>query len=65
MSDQQQVRQPAPDKRPVEYYIDEKWDKCIDLTLRRVTYSTLAAGAVALVVLSMLYLLRRRRSAAG
>lgn len=44
-------RQSGSDSRPVEYYIDEKWDKCIDLTLRRVTYSTLAAGAVALVVL--------------
>jgi len=47
-------RQSRPDSRPVEYYIDEKWDKCIDLTLRRVTYSSLAAGAVALVVLSEL-----------
>ena len=48
-------RQSGSDSRPVEYYIDEKWDKCIDLTLRRVTYSTLAAGAVALVVLSELF----------
>ena len=48
-------RQSRSDSRPVEYYIDEKWDKCIDLTLRRVTYSTLAAGAVALVVLSELF----------
>lgn len=39
-------------RRPAEYYIDEKWDKCIDVTLRRVTYSTLAAGAVAIVLLS-------------
>lgn len=39
-------------RRPAEYYIDEKWDRCIDLTLRRVTYSSLAAGAVALVLLS-------------
>ncbi|KAL3156369.1 hypothetical protein ABBQ38_000684 [Trebouxia sp. C0009 RCD-2024] len=38
-------------RRPAEYYIDEKWDRCIDLTLRRVTYSSLAAGAVALVLL--------------
>lgn len=41
-------------RRPAEYYIDEKWDKCIDLTLRRVTYSSLAAGAVAIVLLSKL-----------
>lgn len=47
-------RQSRSDSRPVEYYIDEKWDKCIDLTLRRVTYSSLAAGVVALVVLSEL-----------
>ena len=47
-------RQSRSDSRPVEYYIDEKWDRCIDLMLRRVTYSTLAAGAVALVVLSEL-----------
>ena len=45
-------------RRPAEYYIDEKWDKCIDLTLRRVTYSSLAAGAVALVLLSELAYLR-------
>ena len=51
MSDQNVARRAPPDRRPIEYYIDEKWDKCIDLTLRRVTYSSLAAGAVALVIL--------------
>lgn len=50
-SDQAQRFQSRSERRPVEYYVDEKWDKCIDLTLRRVTYSSLAAGAVALVAL--------------
>lgn len=54
-SDQAQPFQSRSERRPVEYYIDEKWDKCIDLTLRRVTYSSLAAGAVALVALSRLW----------
>ncbi|DBA98262.1 hypothetical protein WJX77_003043 [Trebouxia sp. C0004] len=49
--DRIQQRQSRSDSRPVEYYIDEKWDRCIDLTLRRVTYSSLAVGVVALVVL--------------
>ena len=54
MSDRHQgtVEQLHSGRRPAEYYIDEKWDKCIDLTLRRVTYSSLAAGAVAIVLLS-------------
>lgn len=54
MSDRHQdsADQMRSGRRPAEYYIDEKWDKCIDLTLRRVTYSSLAAGAVALVLLS-------------
>lgn len=56
MSDRHQdaAEQVRSGRRPAEYYIDEKWDKCIDLTLRRVTYSSLAAGAVALVLLSEL-----------
>ena len=40
------------DKRPNEYYIDQHWDRCIDLTLRRVTYCALAAGIGSLVLLS-------------
>lgn len=54
MSDRHQdtVERLHSGRRPAEYYTDEKWDKCIDLTLRRVTYSTVAAGAVAIVLLS-------------
>jgi hypothetical protein len=36
---------------PKELYIDEKWDRFIDLTLRRVTYGTLAGGLFGLVLL--------------
>lgn len=49
---EQSAQQLQSHRRPAEYYIDEKWDRCIDLTLRRVTYSSLAAGAIALVFLS-------------
>ena len=52
MPDRQPGQQLHTATRPVEYYTDEQWDKCIDLTLRRATYSSLAAGAVALVLLS-------------
>ncbi|KAK9820110.1 hypothetical protein WJX72_006226 [[Myrmecia] bisecta] len=37
-------------ERPKEFYIDEKWDACIDLALRRVVYGGLAGGAAALVL---------------
>lgn len=40
------------DKRPNEYYIDQNWDRCIDLTLRRVTYGALIAGLGSLILLS-------------
>ena len=40
------------DKRPNEYYIDQNWDRCIDLTLRRVTYGALVAGLGSLILLS-------------
>ncbi len=42
----------ANSERPPEFYINEKWDKCIDLTLRRVVYGTLGGGAVALILFS-------------
>ena len=38
-------------QRPKELYIDEKWDKCIDLMVRRTVYGTLAGGAAALLLL--------------
>ena len=38
--------------RPKELYIDEKWDKCIDISLRRVVYGTLTGGVLALVLFS-------------
>lgn len=37
--------------RPTEYYIDRNWDRCIDLTLRRVTYGVLFAGVGSLILL--------------
>lgn len=66
MSDRHQdaAEQVRSGRRPAEYYIDEKWDKCIDLTLRRVTYSSLAAGAVALVLLSKFGLFAVRAASA-
>lgn len=38
-------------QRPKELYIDEKWDKCIDLMVKRTVYGTLAGGAAALLLL--------------
>ncbi|KAK9909271.1 hypothetical protein WJX75_009880 [Coccomyxa subellipsoidea] len=40
----------ANSERPPEFYINKKWDKCIDLALRRVVYGTLGGGAVALIL---------------
>jgi hypothetical protein len=42
----------ANSERPPEFYINKKWDKCIDLALRRVVYGTLGGGAVALILFS-------------
>ncbi|GBF90855.1 hypothetical protein Rsub_03709 [Raphidocelis subcapitata] len=36
---------------PPELEFDEKWDRLIDLSLRRVVYGTLAGGVAALVLL--------------
>ncbi|KIY94815.1 hypothetical protein MNEG_13147 [Monoraphidium neglectum] len=36
---------------PPEIAFDEKWDRLIDTSLRRVVYGTLAGGAVALLLL--------------
>lgn len=36
---------------PRELYIDAKWDKFIDLSLRRVVYGSLVGGAVAVLLL--------------
>lgn len=35
---------------PKELFVDEKWDKFIDLSLRRTVYGTLAGGLLALTV---------------
>ena len=37
---------------PKHYYIDERYDKCIDLFLRRIVYGGLAGGLAALVLFS-------------
>lgn len=37
---------------PKEVYIDQKWDKLIDLSLRRVVYGTLFGSAAALLIFS-------------
>lgn len=33
-----------------EVYLDTKWDKCIDVTIRKVAYGTLAGAAAALLL---------------
>lgn len=38
-------------KAPAEIEFDEKWDRLIDLSLRRVVYGTLAGGLAALTLL--------------
>ncbi|BDA41687.1 probable MICOS complex subunit mic10 [Coccomyxa sp. Obi] len=37
-------------ERPPEFYINEKWDKCIDIALRRVVYGSLGGGVAALIL---------------
>lgn len=49
--------------RPTEYYIDRSWDRCIDLTLRRVTYGVLFAGLGSLILLSGFQTLQLRCTA--
>ena len=41
---------PADAPRPKELYIDEQWDRFIDLTVRRTVYGTLAGGVAALLL---------------
>lgn len=43
------TQQAAP---PKELYIDEQWDRFIDLAVRRTVYGTLAGGAAALLLTS-------------
>lgn len=38
--------------RPVELQLDEKWDKAVDVTLRRTVYSSLAGLAGGLLLFS-------------
>lgn len=38
------------ERRPEEYYISDKWDKCTDLAVRRIVYGTLGGGAAALIL---------------
>ena len=40
-----------PSKLPKELHIDEKWDRLIDVSLRRVVYGSLAGGVFALALL--------------
>ena len=42
----------ADKARPAEFDLDKKWDKVIDLSLRRIVYGSLAAGLVSLVLFS-------------
>lgn len=37
-------------EHPKELYIDEKWDRFVDVSLRRIVYGTLIGGAAALVL---------------
>lgn len=37
-------------KRSPELYIDQQWDRAIDLTVRRVVYGALAGGVVAVLL---------------
>ncbi|GMH35447.1 hypothetical protein BSKO_03315 [Bryopsis sp. KO-2023] len=38
------------DSRPSPLYLDAKWDKVIDLSMRRVVYSGLATGLAGLIL---------------
>ena len=40
--------------RPAEFDLDKKWDKVIDLGLRRIVYGSLAAGITSLILFSKL-----------
>ncbi|CAI5972992.1 unnamed protein product [Closterium sp. NIES-65] len=42
----------APSRRAQDLLMDDKWDLCVDLSLRRVVYSTLAGAATGLVLFS-------------
>ncbi|CAM6017038.1 unnamed protein product [Sphagnum balticum] len=37
-------------ERPAQLQLDQQWDACIDLTLRRFVYGSLAGGASALLL---------------
>lgn len=39
-------------QRPEELALDDKWEQCVDLTLRRTFYSTLAGAACAVLFFS-------------
>ena len=54
-----------PVDRPQEFYINEKWDACIDLALRRIVYGSLGGGAAALILFSKLLCHLLNRSAKG
>ncbi|CAI7732882.1 unnamed protein product [Closterium sp. NIES-53] len=40
----------APSRRAQDLMMDDKWDLCVDLSLRRVVYSSLAGAATGLVL---------------
>ncbi len=39
--------------KPKELYIDEKWDRLIDATLKRVVYGALMGGTLGLMISRM------------
>ena len=51
MSNDDLPKRELPKDLPKELFIDEKWDKFIDITIRRVTYGTLAGGLVGLILM--------------
>lgn len=55
----------SSDKHQKELYLDEKWDKLIDLTLRRGVYGLLAGSVVALVLFRELQMIRALQRAAA
>lgn len=47
-----------PESEVTPYYINEEWDKAIDVTLKSVVYGSLIGGAVGLVLFRKLNLMQ-------
>lgn len=47
---QPQVQMAHAKERPAQLQLDQQWDACIDLTMRRFVYGSLAGGASALLL---------------